>query len=163
MLNQLFNNQFLELKYERYNHTYANATLLSCVFSHNRDTILACKVSWKRFISPSVFVSNGYISNHNKVRRPRPVKVSFFLYFCCFWINVTQINFDNIKRKLQRIVSDSCFQFKSRFNFDARAPSIPLLNFPFKRKIKSTSLYYMEFVGYFYSLWRVYFVICIQF
>ena len=61
-------------------------------------------------ISPSELVSNGYISNHNKMRRPRPkFKVSFYLYFCCFWINVTQINFENIKRKIQRIISDSCF------------------------------------------------------
>ena len=83
-------------------------------------------------IIPSELVSNGYISNHNKVRRPHPkFKVSFYLYFCCFWINVTQINFENIKRKIQRIISDSCFQLKSWFNFDARAPSIPLLNFPF--------------------------------
>ena len=44
-----------------------------------------------------------------------------------------QINFENIKRKIQRIISDSCFQFKSWFNVDARAPSIPLLNFPFNR------------------------------
>ena len=51
--------------------------------------------------------------------------------FCCFWINVTQINFENIKRKIQRIISDSCFQLKSWFNVDARVPSIPLLNFPF--------------------------------
>ena len=30
-------------------------------------------------ISPSEFASNGYISNQNKVRRPRPkFKVSFF-------------------------------------------------------------------------------------
>ena len=84
-------------------------------------------------ISPSELVSNGYISYHNKMRRPRPkFKVSFYLYFCCFWINVTQINFENIKRKIQRIISDSCFQLKSWFNVDARAPSIPLLNFPFK-------------------------------
>ena len=76
--------------------------------------------------------SNGYISNHNKMRRPRPkFKVSFYLYFCCFWINVTQINFENIKRNIQRIISHSCFQLKSWFNIDARAPSIPLLNFPF--------------------------------
>ena len=65
--------------------------------------------------------------------RPRPkFKVSFYLYFCCFWINVTQINFENIQRKIQRIISDNCFQLKSWFNVDARAPSIPLLNFPFK-------------------------------
>ena len=61
-------------------------------------------------ISPSELVSNGYISNHNKMRRPRPkFKVSFYLYFCWFWINVTQINFENIKRKIQIIISDSCF------------------------------------------------------
>ena len=84
-------------------------------------------------ISPSELVSNGYISNHNKVRHPCPkFKVSFYLYTCCFWINVTQINFENIKRKIQRIISDSCFQLKLRSNVDARAPSIPLLNFPFK-------------------------------
>ena len=98
-------------------------------FLHNRDTILAGYASWKK-ISPSEFVSNGYISNHNKVRRPRPNSKSPF--FCCFWINATQINFENIKEKIQRIISDSCFQLKSRFNVDARAPSIPLLNFPFK-------------------------------
>ena len=59
-------------------------------------------------------VANGYISNQNKMRRPRPkFKVSFYLYLCCFWINVTQINFENNKRKIQRIISDSCFQLKS--------------------------------------------------
>ena len=85
-------------------------------------------------ISPSELVSNNYnfISNYNKVRCPRPkFKVSFYLYFCCFWISVTQINFENIRRIIQRIISDSCFQLKSWFNVDARAPSIPLLNFPF--------------------------------
>ena len=84
-------------------------------------------------ISPSELVSNGYISNHNKMRRQRPkFKVSFYSYFCCFWINVIQINFENIKRKIQRIISDtSCLQLKSWFNVDARAPSSPLLNFPF--------------------------------
>ena len=56
-------------------------------------------------ISPSELVSNGYISNHN---------------------------FENIKRKIQRIISDSCFQLNSWLDVDARAPSIPLLNFPFK-------------------------------
>ena len=58
---------------------------------------------WKKIlekISPSELVSNGYISNHNKMRRPRPkFKVSVYLYFCCFWINVTQANFENIKKK----------------------------------------------------------------
>ena len=37
---------------------------------------------------------------------------------------------------------DSCFQLKSWFNVDARAPSIPLLNFPFKYSLMGiTSLY----------------------
>ena len=64
-------------------------------------------------ISPSEFVSHGYISNHNKMRCPRPkFKVSFYLYICCFWINVTQINFENIKRKIQRIISDRLFPVK---------------------------------------------------
>ena len=108
--------------------------MVSCGLLHNRDTILAYYASCKK-ISPSELVSNGYISNHNEMRRPRPkFKVSFYLYFCCFWINVTQINFENIKRKIQRIISDSCFQLKSWFNVDARAPSIPLLNFPFKTR-----------------------------
>ena len=73
------------------------------------------------------------------MRRPRPkFKVSFYLYFCCFWMNVTQINFENIKRKKRKkIISDSCFQLKLWFNVDARAPSIPLLNFPFKDKINT--------------------------
>ena len=35
------------------------------------------------------------------MRHPRPkFKVSFYLYFCCFWINVTQINFENINASL---------------------------------------------------------------
>ena len=55
-----------------------------------------------------LFLGTPCISNHNKVRRPRPkFKVSFYLYFCCFWINVTQINFENIKRQIQRIISDT--------------------------------------------------------
>ena len=86
---------------------------------------------------PSELASNGYISNHNKERRSRPkFKVGFlFLYYSAVsesMLVVTQINFENINRKIQRIISDSCFQLKSRFNVDARAPSIPLLNFPFK-------------------------------
>ena len=130
MLNQLFST---ELKFERSDHTSVNANIafMWSFTYYNRDTIRAyCCILEK--ISPSELVSNGYISNHNKMRRPRPkFKVSFYLYFCCFWINVTQINFENIKRKMQRIISDSCFQLKSWFNVDARAPSIPLLNFPF--------------------------------
>ena len=91
-------------------------------------------------ISPSELVSNSYISNHNKVRRPRPkFKVSLFLIFLLFWINVTQINFEFIIFFLQRIISDSYIQLKSRFNVDARAPSIPLLNFLFKTNCQSVA------------------------
>ena len=112
--------------------TSVNATLLLCGFLHNRDTIVAYYASWKAII-PSKLVSNGYISNHNKRWRPHlKVKVSFYLYFSCFWINVTQINFENIKRTIQSIISDSCFQLKLWCYVEARAPSIPLLNFPFK-------------------------------
>ena len=129
MLNQLFYNRFFELLKD----TTTHLSMQHCfhvffhIMGHN-----TCMLGILEKISPSELVSNSYISNHNKVRRPRPkFKISFFLYFCCLWINVTQIKFDNIKRKLQRIISDSCFHLKSRFNFDARAPSIPLLNFPF--------------------------------
>ena len=102
-------------------------------------------------MSPSELVSNGYISNHNKMRRPRPkFKVSFYLYFCCFWINVTQINFENIKRKIQRIIFGSCFQLKLWFNVDARVPSIPLLNFPFNSQIllnrSGSTAFYSNFI-----------------
>ena len=78
------------------------------------------------------------------MRRPRPeFKVSFYSYFCCFWINV-QINFENIKRKIQRIISDSCFQLKSWFNVDARVPSIPLLNFSFKNTWKLIAKFFIH-------------------
>ena len=112
-------------------HLSIDATLLSCGLLYNRETILAYYASWKKLFLQNLYLT--VISNHNKMRRPRPkFKVSFYLYFCCFWINVTQINFENIKRKIQRIISNSCFQLKSWFNIDVRAPSIPLLNFPFK-------------------------------
>ena len=74
---------------------------------HNRDT---CMLGILEKINPSELVSNGYILNHNKVQRPRPkFKVSFLKYVCCFWINVTQIHFENIKKRIQRIIFDSCF------------------------------------------------------
>ena len=113
-----------------------------CGLLHNRGTMghNTCILCILEKISPSELVSNGYISNHNKMRRPRlKFNVSFYLYFCCFWINVTQINSENIRRKIQRIFSESCFQLKSWFNFDARAPSIPLLNFPFKNSMSPDS------------------------
>ena len=82
-------------------------------------------------ISPSELVSNGYISNHDKVWRPRPkFKVSFFPLL---FLNQCYSNkLWKHQKKIQRIISDNCFQLKWRFNVDARAPSIPLLNFPFK-------------------------------
>ena len=59
-------------------------------------------------MSPSEFVSNGYISNHNKVRRPRPkFKVSFFI----FLLFLTQCYSNKLWKhhtKIQRIISDSC-------------------------------------------------------
>ena len=36
---------------------------------------------------------------------------------------------------MQSITFDSCFYLKSYLNFDARAPSLPLLNFPFNGKL----------------------------
>ena len=92
-----------------------------------RDTILACTGILEK-ISPSEHVSKGYIQIIIKCDAHAQNSVSFYLYFCCYWINVTQINFQNIKRNIQRIISDSCFQLKSWFNVDARVPSIPLLN-----------------------------------
>ena len=42
-------------------------------------------------ISPSELVSNGYISNHNKVRRLRPkFKVCFFFFFYIFLLFLNQ-------------------------------------------------------------------------
>ena len=112
--------------------------MLLCGLLHNRDTIVAYYASW-RAISHSKLVSNNYISNHNKRWRPHlKVKFSFYLYFCFFWINVTQINFENIKITIQSIIVDSCFQLRSWCNVEARAPSIPLQNFPFN----ATKLYH---------------------
>ena len=65
---------------------------------------------------------------------PTPNIQSLFLFIFLLFLNQCYSNkLENIKRKIQRIISDSCFQLKSCFNGDARAPSIPLLNFPFKR------------------------------
>ena len=87
---------------------------------------------------------------------PTPKIQSLFLFiFLLFWINVAQINFENIKRKIQRIISDSCFQLKSWLNVDARAPSIPLLNFPFNcnvawRKMKS----FTQIIAISWNMWN---------
>ena len=84
-------------------------------------------------ISPSELVSNGYISNHNKVQRPRPKFKDSFLknIFLLFLKQCYSNKLWKHQQKIQRIISDSYFQLKSQFNVDARAPSIPLLNFPF--------------------------------
>ena len=72
------------------------------------------------------------------MRRPRPkFKVSFYLYFCCFWINVTQINFENIKRKIQRIISDSCFQLNRDLMLMLECPLSHYWTSPFNTKIVS--------------------------
>ena len=53
-------------------------------YGHN-----TCMLGILENISPSELVSNGYISNHNKVRRLRPkFKLSIYLYFCCFLIKL---------------------------------------------------------------------------
>ena len=134
MLNQLFRIDSLSSNLEDKSHKTTHLSMQHCF--HVVFYIIGTQYLHIMHPGPSELVSNGYISNHNKMRRPRPkFKVSFYLYFCCFWINVTQINFENIKRKIQRIISDSCFQLKSWFNIDDRVPSIPLLNFPFKNNV----------------------------
>ena len=78
-------------------------------------------------ISPSELVPNGYISNHNtsKVRRPCPkFKVSFFYTFLLFLNKCYSNKLWKHQKKIQRIISDNCFQLKLWFNVDARAPSI---------------------------------------
>ena len=96
-----------------------------------KRTILAYYASWKWQVLQKLYLT-VIIQIIIKCGAHAQNSKSLDLYFCCFWINVTQINFKNIKRKIQRIISDSCFQLKSWFNVDARAPPIPLLNFPFK-------------------------------
>ena len=61
---------------------------------------------------------------------------SLFIYISAVSESIL-LKVENIKRKIQRIISDSCVQLKSRFNVDARAPSIPLLNFPFIKENKA--------------------------
>ena len=61
---------------------FVNATLLSCVFFFYIIGTQYLHVRHPGKISPSELVSNSYISNHDKVRRPHPkFKVSFFLLF----------------------------------------------------------------------------------
>ena len=81
----------------------------------------------------SELVSNGYISNHNKVRRPRPKFNCLFSFIFLLFLIQCYSNKLKTSQEIQRFISDSCFQLKSWFNVDARAPSIPLLNFPFKK------------------------------
>ena len=147
---ELIGQQYFDLKWNNSKNVW-NKCLINCfgidsLSSNLRDkttqlsmqhcfhvVIYIIGTQYLHIMHPGKDKSNGYISNHNKMRHPCPkFKVSFYLYFCCFWINVTQINFENIKRKIQRIISDNFFQLKSWFSVDARAPSIPLLNFPFK-------------------------------
>ena len=94
---------------------------------------------------------NGYISNHNKVRRPRPkFKVSFFIYFCCLWINVTQINFENIKKRYK----ESFLIIVSNWNRDLRLMlERPLSHYwisPLNLKRMSRNIFYviMEITSY---------------
>ena len=50
-------------------------------------------------ISPSELVSNGYISNHNKVGRPRPKSKSLFIYISAVSESMLLKNFENVKKK----------------------------------------------------------------
>ena len=102
MLNQLFYNRFIELKFQRYNHTSVNASLLSCVFFYIIGTQYLHVRHPGKDKSFRTCISRLNISNHNKVWCPhQKFKVSFFIYFCCFWINVIQINFENIKKRYE--------------------------------------------------------------
>ena len=90
-------------------HTSVNATLLSFGFLHNRDTILACYASWKRWVLQNLYLTVIFQIIIKCDAHAQNSK-SLFLYISAvseIWINVTQINFENIKRKIQRIISDS--------------------------------------------------------
>ena len=52
-------------------------------------------------------------------------------------------NFESINKKKKKKNYDSCFQLKSRFDVDARAPSIPLLNLPFTLLLMLQKLYFL--------------------
>ena len=78
---------------------------------------------------------NGHFWNLNFVRRRRTkFKASHFGYLCYFWINFPQINAESNQNSIQRSNSDSCFGLKSQSNFYSKAPSLPLLNIPFKHE-----------------------------
>ena len=78
MLNQLFYNRFIELNFKIQPHICQCNIAFMWYFYIIGIQYLHVRHPGK--ISPSELVSNGYISNHNKVRRPRPkFKVSFFL------------------------------------------------------------------------------------
>ena len=66
--------------------------------------------SWKRQVLQNLYLTVIFQTIIKCDANAPKFKVSFYLYFCCFWINVTQIHFENIKRKIWRIISDSCFQ-----------------------------------------------------
>ena len=66
-------------------------------------------------ISPSELVSNGYFSNHNKLRRPCPkFKVSFFYIFLLFLNQCYSNKLWKHQKTIRRIISNNCFQLKSR-------------------------------------------------
>ena len=60
-------------------------------------------------ISPSELASNGYISNHNKVRRPRPkFKVSFLHISAVSESMILKINFEHIQKNTARLEWRGC-------------------------------------------------------
>ena len=89
---------------------------------------ITCMLGILEKTSPSELVSNGYISNHNRCA-PTPKFQSLLFYIFLLFLNQCYSNkLWKHQKKIQRIISDNCFQLKSRFNVGARAPSIPLLN-----------------------------------
>ena len=93
-------------------------------------------------ISPSELVYNGYISNHHKVRRaPTPKIQSLLLFIFLLFLNQC---YSNKLWKYQKRYKESFLIIVSSWNrdlmlVDARAPSIPLLNFPFMRNNNKVS------------------------
>ena len=96
---------------------------------------ITCMLGILENISHSELVSNGYISNHNKVRRPRPNSESLFIYISP--VSESMLLKQTLKTYIKEKYKESFLivvsSWNRDFNFDARAPSIPLLNFPFNR------------------------------
>ena len=95
--------------------THLSIQHASCGLLHNRDTILALYILGKK--CHSALGSNNIVVFQIIIKCDAHAKkkVSLYIHFGSFWIDVTQINFEEEKTKNY----DSCFQFKSWFNVDA--------------------------------------------